>query len=159
MEIGVRKGTKEDMPAVHALIMELAEFEKAPEQVQTTPASMAEDGFSAAPAFECFVAEAAGRIVGAAVYFHKYSTWKGKGIYLDDIVVTASHRGKGIGSLLFEAVIAEAKAEGVRQLHWQVLDWNTPAIRFYQKYHTHFDGEWINCKVDPLDPVFDVPVK
>lgn len=155
MEIGLRKGTKADMPAVHALVMELAVFERAPEQVLTTPASMAEDGFGNRPLFESLVAELDGQVVGAAVYFFKYSTWKGKGLYLDDLVVTAALRGKGIGTRLFNALVAEARAAGARQLHWQVLNWNAPAIRFYEKYHAHFDAEWVNCKIDPLAREYD----
>ena len=149
VNIGLRKGTKEDMPAVHGLIRELAEYEQAPNEVETTPATMVEDGFGTHPVFSCLVAELDGVIVGAAVYFTKYSTWKGRGIYLDDIVVTAAHRRKGIGTLLFEELIRVAKAEGAKQLHWQVLDWNAPAISFYKKYKTTFDEEWINCKLDP----------
>lgn len=151
VNIRLRKGTKEDMPAVHALIRELAEFEKAPEEVMTSPASMVEDGFGDRPAFETLVAELDGVIVGAAVFFVKYSTWKGRGIYLDDIVVTAAHRRKGIGTLLFEELIRVAKEQHAKQLHWQVLDWNTPAIAFYKKYKTSFDAEWINCKLDPRE--------
>jgi GNAT superfamily N-acetyltransferase len=158
MKISVRKGTKEDMPAVHALILELAVFEKAPEEVKTSAESMVADGFGDRPAFECLVAEVEGRVVGAAVYFSKYSTWKGRGIYLDDIVVTESMRGSGIGTRLFNALIAEARREGARQLHWQVLDWNAPAIRFYEKYKAHFDAEWINCKIDPREVMFDTLV-
>lgn len=149
VNIRLRKGTKEDMPAVFALIRELAEYEKAPEEVMTSPASMVEDGFGDRPAFETLVAELDGAVVGAAVFFVKYSTWKGRGIYLDDIVVTATHRRKGIGTLLFEELICVAKAQGAKQLHWQVLDWNAPAIAFYKKYKTVFDAEWINCKLDP----------
>lgn len=148
MEIVVRKGRKEDIPSILGLIRELAEYEKALYEVVNTVEDMERDGFGVEPVFRSLVAEAGGRIVGAAVYFVKYSTWKGKGVYLDDIVVTEPLRGRGIGSKLFEAVMDEARSMGARQMHWQVLDWNEPAIRFYRKYDTRFDGEWINCKLE-----------
>jgi len=148
MEIVVRKGRKEDIPSILGLIRELAEYEKALEEVVNTAEDMEKDGFGPEPVFRSMVAEAGGRIAGAAVYFIKYSTWKGKGVYLDDIVVTAPLRGKGIGSKLFEAVMDDARAMGARQMHWQVLDWNEPAIRFYRKYDARFDDEWINCKLE-----------
>ena len=148
MQATVRKGTKEDMPAVHALISELAHYEKAPHEVTNTVEDMLRDGFGESPVFHCLVAEVGGKIVGMAIYFIKYSTWKGKGVYLDDIVVTESCRGKGIGHALFNRLAHESLLLGAKQLHWQVLDWNEPAIRFYQKYSTTLDSEWINCKLD-----------
>ena len=148
MNLMVRKGTKDDMAAVYALVCELALFEKAPEQVITSVEQMQQDGFGEHPVFYSLVAELDGKVVGAAVYFLKYSTWKGRGIYLDDIVVTESCRGKGIGSKLFDALLVEAEAMKVNQLHWQVLEWNTPAIKFYEKYKAEFDNEWINCKLN-----------
>ncbi|MBK9318091.1 MAG: GNAT family N-acetyltransferase [Bacteroidetes bacterium] len=148
MNIVVRKGTKDDMPAVHALICELALFEKAPQEVTNTIEDMLVDGFGPHPVFFCLVAEENGVVYGTAVYHLKYSTWKGKGVYLDDIVVTEKMRGKGIGKLLFAEVIRDTKRMQAKQLHWQVLDWNEPAIRFYEKYKANFDAGWINCKLD-----------
>ncbi len=147
MQISIRKGTKEDMPAVHALISELALYEKAPQEVTNTVADMIRDGFGDQPVFRCLVAEVDHEVKGMAIYFVKYSTWKGKGIYLDDIVVTESMRGKGLGKLLFEAVVEDSKQLQATQLHWQVLDWNEPAINFYKKFDANFDAEWINCKL------------
>lgn len=147
MNILVRKGTKEDMPSVHALVYELAVFEKAPEEVTNTVEDMWQDGFGAQPVFFCLVAEVDGDIVGTAIYHLKYSTWKGKGVYLDDIVVTESMRGKKVGSRLFDEVVRDAERMNAKQLHWQVLDWNEPAIQFYNKYQANMDGEWINCKL------------
>ena len=143
----VRFAKEEDIPFVHALIQELAAYEKAPQEVTNTVEDMLRDGFSAQPVFRCQVAETDGKITGMAIYFVKYSTWKGKGVYLDDIVVTESMRRLGIGKLLFDAVMKDAKAIGAKQLHWQVLDWNSPAIEFYKKYNADLDGEWINCKL------------
>ena len=147
MQITIRKSTKEDMPAVHGLISELALYEKAPHEVTNTVEEMIRDGFGQQPVFHCLVAEIENVVKGMAIYFIKYSTWKGKGIYLDDIVITESMRGKGIGKLLFDAVIEDSKNRNAKQLHWQVLDWNEPAINFYKKFNANFDAEWINCKL------------
>lgn len=147
MQIKVRKGRPEDIPAVHALVKELAEFEKAPEAVTNTVERMTEDAFGKNPCYFLLVAESAGEIMGMAIYFVKYSTWKGKGIYLDDIVVAEKHRRKGIGKLLFDEIIREAARMDAHTMHWQVLDWNTPAIEFYKKYSCSFESEWIDCKL------------
>ena len=143
----IRKGTKQDLPSVLDLINELALFEKAPEQVINTVNDMEKDGFGKNPVFTFYVAELNNTIVGIAVYFVKYSTWKGKGLYLDDLFVTEKFRGKGIGKKLFDIIIEEAKNINAKQLHWQVLDWNTPAINFYKKYGATVDAEWLDCKL------------
>ena len=143
----IRKGTKQDLPSVLDLINELALFEKAPEQVINTVNDMEKDGFGKNPVFTFYVAELNNTIVGIAVYFIKYSTWKGKGLYLDDLFVTEKFRGKGIGKKLFDIIIEEAKNINAKQLHWQVLDWNTPAINFYKKYGATVDAEWLDCKL------------
>ena len=143
----IRKGTKQDLLSVLDLIHELALFEKAPEQVTNTVNDMEEDGFGKNPVFNFYVAELNNKIIGIAVYFIKYSTWKGKGLYLDDLFVTEKFRGKGIGKKLFDIVIEEAKKINAKQLHWQVLDWNTPAIDFYKKYGATIDAEWLDCKL------------
>ena len=142
----IRKGKKKDLPAVFELICELAIFEKAPEQVTNTVRDMEADGFGKNPVFDFYVAELNDKIVGIAVYFTKYSTWKGKGLYLDDLLVTEEHRRKGIGKKLFDQIIIEAKNMNARQMHWQVLDWNMPAIDFYKKYGATIDSEWLDCK-------------
>lgn len=147
MEVLIRAGKIEDVPHALQLINELALFEKEPNEVVTTIASMERDGFGDNPSYILTVAELNGVVVGIAIYFVKYSTWKGKGVYLDDIVVTESLRGKGIGKLLFDHVINYARSIDAKQMHWQVLDWNEPAIAFYKKYNTHFDKGWINCKL------------
>ncbi|MEI2760506.1 MAG: GNAT family N-acetyltransferase [Bacteroidia bacterium] len=145
--ITIRKGTPADVEPALLLIKELAAFEKAPEQVINTVEQMLIDGYGEKPIFDLLVAEADQKIAGIAIYFIKYSTWKGKCLYLDDIVVQESLRGKGIGKQLFDAVVAEAKLCNCQQLQWQVLNWNEPAINFYKKYDTVFDAEWINCKI------------
>ncbi len=141
----IRKGKEEDLPQVLTLIKELATFEKAPEEVVNTIDKMSEEGFGDRRYFEFYVAETDQKIVGLALYFFSYSTWKGKSLYLDDIIVTEAYRGKGIGKKLFNQVAKAAKTENCGKMHWQVLDWNTPAINYYKKLGASFDGEWINC--------------
>ena len=143
--VRVRKGTREDVPPVFALIQELASFEKAPHEVDNTVERMLEDGFGAKPIFDFFVAEVDGAVVGLALFYFRYSTWKGRRLYLEDLIVTQTHRGQGIGGLLFEAVVEEAKATRSNGVVWQVLDWNEPAIDFYRKYGATFDSGWLNC--------------
>lgn len=150
MLMTIREGKKEDLPHVLELIVELAEYEKAADQVENTVAMMEEDGFGENPIYGLFVAEnKSGEIVGIAIYYYRYSTWKGKRIYLEDLVVSEKHRGQGTGKLLFDAVIKKGKQENCTGIMWQVLDWNEPAINFYKKYYNAFlDGEWINCSID-----------
>ena len=108
---------------------------------------MKRDGFGKNAVFGFHVAELNDVIVGMAVYFIKYSTWKGKGLYLDDLIVSEKYRSKGIGKKLFDTFISEAKAIGAKQVHWQVLDWNTPAIEFYKKLGSSIEAEWLDCKM------------
>jgi GNAT superfamily N-acetyltransferase len=144
----IRKGAKEDLPQVLSLIKELAIYERKPEAVTNTIEDMEKDGFGIQPIYELIVAEEDGKIVGIAIFYIKYSTWKGKGIYLDDILVTETRRGKGIGNKLFEAVIKFSKDFGAKGLWWQVLEWNDPAINFYNKFNAELDGEWVNGKLN-----------
>lgn len=146
-QINVRVGLREDVPAVLNLIRELALYERAPEEVTITLKELEEDGFGQNPIYGLFVAEADGALVGIALYYEKYSTWKGRCVYLEDIIVTESMRGKGIGAQLFEAVVAIAKERNSARMEWQVLEWNEPAIGFYKKYNAELDGEWLNGKL------------
>ena len=125
----IRKGTKADLQATFDLIMELAVYEKAPEEVENSVARMEEDGFGENPIFDFFVCQREGKVVGTAIYYFRYSTWKGKSLYLEDLVVSESERGNGAGKLLFDAIVIEAKATNSKVVTWQVLDWNEPAIR------------------------------
>lgn len=143
----IRKGFKEDLPAVLKLIKELAEYEKEPHEVIVTLQELEYDGFGENPLFKFFVAEMDKKIVGMALYFVKYSTWKGKCVYLDDIIITQPYRRKGIGKLLFETVVKETIDLRARRLEWQVLDWNQPAIEFYKKYDAKFMKEWLSCRL------------
>lgn len=144
----IREGRKEDLPRVLELIKELADFEKALQEVTNTLVMLEEDGFGTNPVFGFFVAEEQQQIHGIALYYYRYSTWKGKRLYLEDIVVTQEQRGKGIGKLLFEATMQKVLSENCTGMMWQVLDWNTTAIEFYKRYHTRFDDEWINCHLE-----------
>lgn len=151
MEITLRKGLKTDLPAVLALIKELAEFEKAPQDVAITLQELERDGFGEQPVFSFFVAEHQNTIIGMALYYIKYSTWKGKCIFLEDLIVTEKYRRYKVGSKLFEAVLQLARQMGARRFEWQVLDWNTPAIEFYKKYNAQFLNEWLNCRLTDVE--------
>lgn len=148
MEIQIRKGGKTDLPQVLALIKELAEYEKAPDEVIVTIQQMEEDGFGDNPIFHFFVAESSNKIIGISLYYIKYSTWKGKCIFLEDIIVTEQFRKSGIGKKLFDEVVKVAMEMKVKRLEWQVLEWNEPAINFYKKLNSNFDPEWLNCKLN-----------
>jgi len=145
--IVIRRGTESDVAAALELVKELATYEKAPDEVEVSVEEMKNWGFGKNKVFDFFVAEESESIIGIALYYYKYSTWKGKCMFLEDIIVTESQRGKGIGKLLFDEIVKVAKAEKVRRLEWQVLEWNEPAINFYKKYNAVLDGEWINCKL------------
>lgn len=147
MNILIRKAVRSDCPRLLELIRELAVFEKAPEEVTVTLTHFEESGFGTNPVWWGFCAEKGGIVQGFALYYIRYSTWKGQRMYLEDILVTESMRGQGIGHLLFQALIQEAEERQLNGIVWQVLEWNTPAIHFYQKYKAAFDAEWINCSI------------
>ena len=147
MEITIRRAIKEDCPRLLELITELAVYEKAPNDVTVTMDHFVESGFGENPVWWSFVAEVDGRVEGFALYYIRYSTWKGQAMYLEDIIVTESMRGKKLGKLLFERLIEEAKEKKWTRIIWQVLDWNEPAINFYKKYNAGFDHEWVNCSL------------
>lgn len=144
----IRRGTPQDLPQVLSLIQELAEYEKAAHEVTNTVDQMKADGFGANPIYFLWVAEKENKIIGIAICYVRYSTWKGPMLYLEDIVVTQAERGKSIGSQLMNSVVSFAHQNNYNGLIWQVLDWNEPAIHFYKKYNAHFDGEWINVKLN-----------
>ncbi|WP_416438841.1 GNAT family N-acetyltransferase [Phnomibacter sp. MR] len=148
MFITVRRATKEDCPRLMELVRELALYEKAPKEVTVSLQHFEESGFGSNPVWWAFCAEVEGVVQGFALYYIRYSTWKGQAMYLEDILVTESMRGKGLGKLLFDALIAEAKEKQFKRMVWQVLEWNEPAINFYKKYNASFDGEWVNCSLD-----------
>jgi len=179
----VRKATKEDCPGMLKLIRELAEYEKAPEEVTVDPKHFEESGFGEKPVWWAFVVEnvevveefevssvvkhpstslnlsqppstpsttstPSTSLIAFALYYIRYSTWKGQTMYLEDIIVTESMRGKGIGKMLIEKLIEEAKVKGFKRITWQVLDWNEPAINFYKKFNAKFDPEWVNVTIE-----------
>ena len=145
MEVNIRKAKKEDCPSMMALIHELAVYEKAPDEVTVDFGHFVESGFGKNPVWWAFVAEVENKIVGFALYYIRYSTWKGQRMYLEDILVNEPWRGKGVGKLLFDQLIEEAKEKQLSGMMWQVLEWNEPAINFYKKYKgVNFDPEWVN---------------
>ena len=142
MKTTIRKGTKQDLPRLRELIVELAIFEKEPEAVEVTLEELENDGFGTGSIYNFFVAEENGIVQGIALHYFKYSTWKGKCLFLEDIVVNQDYRGKGIGKLLFDEVVKVAADNNCKSLEWQVLEWNTPAIEFYKnKYNADLDEE------------------
>ena len=148
MNIIIRHAVKEDCARLLELVNELAVFEKAPHEVTVTLDHFIESGFGKNPVWFGFVAEEKNFIHGFALYYIRYSTWKGQRMYLEDILVTEQSRNKGIGKMLFDRLIEEAKDKKFNGIVWQVLDWNEPAINFYKKYNAKFDGEWINCSIE-----------
>lgn len=148
MEVKIRRAAKEDCQSMMQLINELALYEKAPQEVTVGFDHFVESGFGQNRVWWAFVAEVDQRVVGFALYYIRYSTWKGQRLYLEDILVTESFRGKGIGQLLFDRLIGETKEKKLSGMVWQVLEWNTPAINFYKKYDgVNFDTEWVNCSL------------
>jgi len=147
MNITIREAGKEDCKRLLELIIELAEYEKAPQEVTVTLEEFEDAGFGRQPVWKSLVAEAEGRIQGFALYYTRYSTWKGCRLYLEDFLVTEAYRGKGIGKLLFESIIKVAADGGYSGMVWQVLDWNEPAINFYRKYDASLDPEWMNASL------------
>ena len=148
MSMNIRRAVKEDCPRLLELIQELAVYEKAPDEVSVTLEHFEASGFGENPVWWAFVAEENGIVNGFALYYIRYSTWKGQRMYLEDILVTENSRGKGLGKLLMDRLIEEAKEKRFNAIVWQVLEWNEPAINFYKKYKADFDPEWINCSID-----------
>jgi GNAT superfamily N-acetyltransferase len=147
-DIRIRRATAADCPRILELIHELARFEKAPQEVTVTAEHFAESGFGPHPVWWAFVVTVNDRIEGFALYYIRYSTWKGQRLYLEDLIVTEEMRGKGLGKLLFDRLIVEMKEKNFMGMVWQVLDWNEPAIKFYKKYQSQFDAGWINCAIE-----------
>jgi GNAT superfamily N-acetyltransferase len=147
MSFIIRHALKEDCPRLLELVRELADYEKAPHEVTVTEQHFTESGFGAHPVWKAFVAEAEGKVEAFALYYIRFSTWKGQRMYLEDLLVTERLRGQGAGQLLMDRLIEEARELGFSGIVWQVLEWNEPAIRFYKKYNTHFDAEWVNCSI------------
>jgi GNAT superfamily N-acetyltransferase len=145
--IQLRIAKKEDCPRLMELVNELALFEKAPEEVTVSMQEFEDAGFGEKPVWKAFVAEDNDIIIGFALYYVRYSTWKGRRVYLEDLIVTEDYRGKGIGKLLFDQVIRETQELGYSGMVWQVLDWNEPAIKFYNKYGSSIEAGWLNASL------------
>jgi len=144
----IRKGTKEDVSSILSLIKELAVFEKEPEAVIVTEADLLRDGFSENPLYYTFIAEENGEVIGMALYYYRYSTWKGKTIHLEDLIVRENKRGTGAGFALYKKIIEQGKLDGVKRIEWNVLDWNTNAIKFYEKSGAKVLDDWRVVQMD-----------
>jgi GNAT superfamily N-acetyltransferase len=147
MQIKIRRAIKEDCGRLLELILELAVYEKAPDEVTVTLEEFQQAGFGENPVWKAFVAEENGIIQGFGLYYIRYSTWKGCRMYLEDLLVTEKMRGRGLGKMIFDRLIEEALEKGFKGMTWQVLDWNEPAINFYKKYYATFDAGWINVSL------------
>lgn len=147
MKAHLRVARREDCLRLMELIKELAIYERAPDEVTVTLQHFQETGFGPRPVWKAFVAEVDDFIVGFALYYVRYSTWKGSRLYLEDLVITEIMRGKGIGKLLFNRLVQEASELGFNGMSWQVLDWNEPAIRFYKKYEAGLEAGWLNASL------------
>lgn len=150
MNINIRRAVKEDSIRILELVRELARYEKAPNEVTVTLDHFVQSGFGYKPVWWAFVAEVDGVVEGFALYYIRFSTWKGQRMYLEDFYIREEARGKGLGKLLFDRLITEARRRKLNGIQWQVLEWNEPAIAFYKKYNCAFDGEWLNCAI-PVD--------
>jgi ribosomal protein S18 acetylase RimI-like enzyme len=148
MEINIRRAVKEDCPRMLELVQELATFERAPHEVTVTLEHFENSGFGPTPVYWAFVAETDGLVVAFALYYIRYSTWKGQRMYLEDILVTEKWRGNKIGQMLMDQLIVEAKEKNLNGITWQVLDWNQSAIDFYRKYNPTISGEWLTCAIE-----------
>jgi GNAT superfamily N-acetyltransferase len=146
--IQVRRAIREDCPRLLELVRELALYEKAPHEVTVTEEHFLESGFGPDPVWWAFVVTVDDQVEGFALYYIRYSTWKGQRLYLEDLVVTEKMRGRGLGKLLFDRLLIEMKEKKFSGMVWQVLDWNEPAIQFYKKYGANFDAGWVNCAVE-----------
>lgn len=144
----IRPAQVTDCPRMLELVQELAAYERAPDEVTIEIEHFMESGFGANPVYWAIVAEAEGQVIGFALYYVRFSTWKGQKMYLEDILVTETWRGKGIGTLLMDELIKIAREKSFKGITWQVLDWNEPAINFYKRYNASFDPEWVNATID-----------
>ncbi|WKK79350.1 GNAT family N-acetyltransferase [Marivirga arenosa] len=147
MSVTIRKASEKDIPRTLELIQELAVYEREPDAVVVDVEELIKDGFGDNPAYGLFVAETENGIVGIALYYFRYSTWNGKVMYLEDLIVTESERGNGYGRKLLNAILEEADKLNCRLTTWQVLDWNEPSIEFYKAIGADLDEGWINCTV------------
>ena len=147
MNVNIRVAHKQDCPRLLELITELAIYEKAPDEVTVSLQEFEDAGFGSKPVWKAFVAEIDGLVIGFALYYIRYSTWKGSRLYLEDLIVTEEYRGKRIGKLLFERIITEVREMGLSGMVWQVLDWNEPAINFYNKYKANIEAGWLNASL------------
>ena len=146
--IKIRKGEKSDLKEVIKLIRELAEYENAIDKVKINISDLEKDGFSENPLFSFIVADIQNKIIGMAFYYNNYSTWEGKCLFLEDLIVTKKYRSHGVGSMLFQSMIEIAKKNQANRMMWQILNWNTPAIEFYKNFNAQISNVWLNGKLN-----------
>lgn len=156
--IQIRKALAADVPEILRLIVELAVFEKEPDAVEVTEEDLIRAGFGENPQFECILALDGGEVAGLALYYYRFSTWKGRAIHLEDLIVREAHRGKGIGSLLLDEIVRLGKAQGLRRIYWEVLEWNRPAIDFYESRGAKIMEDWRMVHLDARG-IADYPLR
>jgi len=144
----LRKATAEDVPSILELIHSLAEYEKAPQEVIVTAQDLLDNGFGSHPEFKTIICEDNNEVVGMALYFYKFSTWKGKVMHLEDLIVKQDMRGRGFGKALLDEIVRIAKQENLKRVDWQVLDWNKPAVDLYESLGAEIQKEWWNCRLE-----------
>lgn len=148
MDYNIRKAKRDDMPAVLELIKELADFEKQPEAVSIDVKVLEKEGFGEKPLFQCFVADVDGKVEGMALFYYRFSTWKGRTIHLEDLIIRKAKRGTGLGTALYKTVLQFAQVAGVKRVEWVVLDWNEHAIAFYRRSGAHVMKDWYTVQMD-----------
>ena len=151
MGIIIRKAKKKDSKAIHSLIKELAIFEKEPDSVKISVSDIENDGFGSKPLFECIVAEIDNKVIGMALYYSRYSTWRGPTFHLEDLIVSEIYKGKGIGTKLYSAFIRQSYKSGVQRIEWNVLNWNTPAVNFYKNSGATVLNDWDTVQMHRLE--------
>ncbi len=148
MKKQIREATEKDCEFILQMIHDLAEYEKAPEEVEITAEQLKKDGFSNNPLYKALITEIDDKPVGMALYYNRYSTWKGRNLYLEDFYVMPEYRGHGLGIMMMKKLAQIAVKTKCYRFEWQCLDWNEPSLKFYKSLGADLDSEWVNCRVE-----------